>query len=919
MLPILVNHHQNINFSSSTQSGAQKIILSMIYFLGNGLGKVTKRLPEGPAKFFCINALKQFAMSAIKTTEDHSQLALESLTMGDDHVGIGLAEISRRGRMMLELTVNEQKYHFSEFSKIKKWQAFILEELVTNADYANLNYEEVCQFVERISTLNLNEVGADDRTCVKISDWQRTFDEIEPTIQENCSLNPDENKKPSEKMRPSMTGKLTSGSNTQVKNISYLNFCDAEFKKLKLEYVRMTAVLFTDAELCKAHISNTQLSLVNMDKAFLQGAKFASVEFFQCSLIQANLMNAVISDSQFENTKLNNINLSNSKLLRVKLDYAELKTANMSNALLSSVQLPSASLVGADLTKAELVNVDLKHANAVAAKMEGIRFSEVNLACANICNANLVQAILRNVDLSNANLNGTNLAGAKLISVDLRGAQFNHETNFEGTSIRLLLPKYWTTANLILYLNQHNSQNSSSLLKTICTINNRYCGLKVQLMRDVIQSLVSTDIATVKTSLLDVFLKNTLFSEDEIIFQFIETQFIAQQIAAANQTQLKVNSLEELSLLLLYVEKSYLSHKTAEQGYVPETLIKNNNFFIQLIALAINKGDELQKKQAARLYLNYLEMLPQGLRENVKNVWYIAGAEDMLDLRAEDVAYLFIQAEPQTNELTGLIANFTTLHGMWNKHHQLTDFNVALIKKNPDSGMYESISRELNYSAIVEQFNLFKIPFESCRDAMKIFLLLDAIKLIYQNQDDGTSFHSKDYSELFRDALSKSGSEVKLISLADQCRLAKIFSHCLKQGTDPDKCELTALHQQQIYQIYDLLQVNQLTQARTLVCMSAIFAQYSSSGYFGTETQSPNTLRYYAVALLNKAFEIEPAVCSDIAQINQWIARLAGTCKLDGTGRPYTCSSVVAKMIADHTQLNPEFKKIFMQIKPLVW
>ncbi|MFM0610374.1 hypothetical protein PQR05_38545, partial [Paraburkholderia sediminicola] len=45
-----------------------------------------------------------------------------------------------------------------------------------------------------------------------------------------------------------------------------------------------------------------------------------------------------------------------------------------------------------------------------------------------------------------------------------------------------------------------------------------------------------------------------------------------------------------------------------------------------------------------------------------------------------------------------------------------------------------------------------------------------------------------------------------------------------------------------------------------LLCMGALYTNYSSSHVFGTEHDSPNALRFYAEGLLRKASELDGAL-----------------------------------------------------------
>ena len=137
---------------------------------------------------------------------------------------------------------------------------------------------------------------------------------------------------------------------------------------------------------------------------------------------RAMLCRAVLSDADLSGADLSKANLSGADLWRADLSGADFWDANLSGAFLGVANLSGADLWNANLGGADLGIADLSGADLWDANLSGAFLGGANLSGARFWYANLNDAILRGVNLSGADLAGANLSGADLWDADLSGA-----------------------------------------------------------------------------------------------------------------------------------------------------------------------------------------------------------------------------------------------------------------------------------------------------------------------------------------------------------------------------------------------------------------------------------------------------------------------------------------------------------------
>lgn len=126
------------------------------------------------------------------------------------------------------------------------------------------------------------------------------------------------------------------------------------------------------------------------------------------------------------------IDLNRAYLEGANLGGANLEGANLGEANLEGANLEEANFWGAYLWGANLKKVDLGEANLQEVDLREVDLGGANLEEANLGEANLREVDLRKVDLGGANLEGANLGGANLEEAkNLNSTQIKSACNWE--------------------------------------------------------------------------------------------------------------------------------------------------------------------------------------------------------------------------------------------------------------------------------------------------------------------------------------------------------------------------------------------------------------------------------------------------------------------------------------------------------
>ncbi|MCD6025685.1 MAG: sopA 4 [Solimicrobium sp.] len=730
------------------------------------------------------------------------------------------------------------------------------------------------------------------------------------------------------------------GTNLSSVNLKMADLSDLDFSGAKLIEATLNGACLKKANLSGANLSKAILESANLSGANLSKAILQSVDMRQAKL--KKLQNPKLPQANLSEADLSHANLMGIDLRGMNLSGVLLRGVNLSSSCLTDVDLSGAELSGADLRKTDLQRANLNNTNLSKANLGEVDLSNGELSGAKLTSAILYKTILTGADLSGAdlsdtnlsgkNLNGTNLYSAILRDVNLMGVKFDSFTNLQNTEISLKLPAVWNQDTLDQYFNHVNNTSTGSLLTVISNINDTFISstekiIKIELMHQIIDSLKSATISRINLAFIDIFMKNEMYHQDSKILIFIKERLLRSIITEANTTVLKkYNS----ALLRFFLEIVQAINKSDQEDQPGKFMLGNNGFFIQLIGLCTGHRDGEIKRTAEQLYDTYLELDQLKIYKEVhlKQVNYIEGGIRNID--ENDLAYVFISKNKNTGVYGGLLLSKKNIADML---HQGTDhdWTTTYFVEND-----QAVSSP-NLTEVYEMFPLFNPAYQFQLHRATFAKLLKTINLKYINQNNELGVITKDYNSLFEDALKVSalkGDRIEnLTGSADQNTLRKIFEPLFSRkpyrqfnkNVRTNAKTLTDIHYNQIINTFFLSNSGDLTKARTLFCLATLFAKYSSSHFFGTESDSPTPLREYAAALLIKAYELDSSIFKDnnnTAEANfvVWITKMVGgTIIATGKIAEFTCTAVLSGILIDHANKHEDFKKIVNRMKPPGW
>ncbi|WP_180560533.1 pentapeptide repeat-containing protein [Arsenophonus endosymbiont of Apis mellifera] len=727
-----------------------------------------------------------------------------------------------------------------------------------------------------------------------------------------------------------LTGAQLSNANFLKANLTEVNLTNANCLDTNLAGANLTKANGLQANLIKANLTKTNLFAANLTKSNLTNADLSAANLSNSKLTDANLSGAKLYDAKILYDNMHGANLSGADLTKAHLAHANVVNANFSNANLSAADLTEAELsntnflkanlievnltkangleadltradlTGANLTNSNFTNTRLEDANLTDANLTKINLSEAelidtNLANANLQLANLTDSYLINVNLANTNLAGVDFSGAFLRRINFRGANLG-DANLEGVDIisvdfsgallnnTLSLNPFieWSDANLDLILN-HFAHEEGSFLTSINSIDDRYRELKTKLALQLIHSLDRTDINLAQARLPLI----------EVLGQppFIKNREISNFINKLIENYLTDSSLELLNNLESHPKliKPFFNYFDQHPHLLASA--HANSAFMQTILAARMPGINVIEISAVnKLYEKYLKLpeIEQQLQyRQIKDIFGdYEGNADWADKYATN--YLLLSPTKPGRVLVVSESIFTRmLHLDWDTKWD----NIVLFQ---DGNCLSPA--EYNLSQCYKQdFPLFATPFINCENQITFNRLIESFDLNHQ------------YKQYFLEAIKSNSYSTKLIADTHQQALIKIFSPLLdfQQGYS-----LKKQNYDQIINLYNLTSSTDREKAEHLLALSTVFNRYSSSTIFGTESDSPQMLRYYAYALMEKAHNLDHTLIGQ-DKFNDWKDRLLGT------GNAFTCTALLSDMMIAHAKehCNGTLKKI----QPSAW
>lgn len=614
----------------------------------------------------------------------------------------------------------------------------------------------------------------------------------------------------------------------------------------------------TCLDLTKVSLSGVDLLGLDLDGADLRFSKLSNANLSGAFLNNTRLNNSIIKKSNLNFAFLKNANLSYAKLENTNLRGAKLVRANLGNSKLEKVNLSEADLAFADLNKAHLKEAILNDAYLNKAKLNG-----ADLSYAKLKNANLSGADLSGVDLNRADLTGANLSNTKLNNI--------------------YLPD-WDSYYLDLYLNHVNNSNNS-FLKTIDSIKKEHDDKKIDLVHQLIDSLdkrtTSVSLSSVVNPLLDTLAKAP-YNRDDKIINWVNNNILPLYLVKYDATIMPLPPEPLLETLL-----NCFNHKS-------ELMFSHNSAFIQLISQAM-AGDSSLKEQVKSLYDGYLQ--DSRIESYTKDFNFgNNGQVDWSDKEHNN----FILLSAQQNSPYSMMISQVRLRSMlgfevesnmiWNGFYLFQDGEVI-----PTEREGFSLTDLFNH-----HFKIFAANYQFHQDHAKFSKLLATLAL-------------GELQTVFQKATTQRFGQIKLIDYDSQVKLATIFDNKFKQYTENGVTgyRLSTDYTQQLLQVYNLSTADKTTQAETLLSLAAVFRKYSSRAMFGTETDSPNALRYFAFALMEQAHQLAPQIFKDEEQYKDWGDRLLGY------NDAFSCTAVLSTIMIEH--IKAHFPSTLAGIMPPAW
>src|SRR5471032_271844 len=542
------------------------------------------------------------------------------------------------------------------------------------------------------------------------------------------------------------------------------------------------------------------------------------------------------------------------------------------------MDLQKANLSGTALSEVDLSGVDLSWANLSWANLSG-----ANLNGADLGRADLSWTALSEVDLSWANLSGANLYEAHLSGANLNRANLSNILQEEAL---LYLPSEWNSTALDTYLNHINNLTGGSLLTMMDSIDEQYADVKLRMARELMASLQNTtaDTSSAALPLMDI-LSKAPYTGDAEINAWLDT-LCERYLSQYNGQVLPENAGVFNQSVDLFTRQS-------------ELMFTHNGAFIQIVAQGMAENSTpAMKEKASVLYESYLR--DKRIKPYCDTVFFGNNKEpDWGDKDA--VNYILIPAvQPGASSeplaVSAMLLSQTSLEGMLSPRPDSAWDNYYLYS-GPDHCLTDEQRPALN-TLFANDFPLFNGPYQHVQNSAKFLLLLKALNL-------------GGLETAFVSATGAKYSATKLVDDDAQIRLGEIFHPKLVSSLlQPRGNGLEEAHYGELIHAYNLTRASSADKAKTLLCLAALFTKYSSSAVFGTEHESPQLLRHYAYALMEKAHGLDESLV-DKGTLANWTNRLLGL------NKAFTCSAVLSNLMVEH--IRSRFPEVLSGIMPPAW
>lgn len=327
---------------------------------------------------------------------------------------------------------------------------------------------------------------------------------------------------------------------------------------------------------------------------------------------------------------------------------------------------------------------------------------------------------------------------------------------------------------------------------------------------------------------------------------------------------------------------------------LPERMLSHNGTFIQVIAHGMaGKSKPEMKAKAEELYVTYLRDTRISLYCNIEDFGDGEGKPDWSDEHANNFILIPAQSAPSA-QVSAMLLSQASLEGMLRPKPDTKWYNFYLYK---DLECLSSAETPKLNELFSHYFPFFSASYTQAHKKAKFLRLLEALNL--------GSLHAA-----FVSATDARYSQTKLINAKDIKTLREIFTPKLVYSIEAGRNSLEDVHYGEIISAYDLASASDADKGKILLCLAALFAKYSSSAIFGTERESPQPLRDYAYALMERAHSLNANLVNK-EMFAEWTDRLLGL------NDAFSCSAVLSDRMFSHIRLL--FSKELDSIMPPSW
>ena len=665
----------------------------------------------------------------------------------------------------------------------------------------------------------------------------------------------------------------------------------------------------------------------------------------KCNVFTKFLIKISFNGMDLSNIDLHGTDLSSLRMNRINLAGAKLQHTDFSHSKLKKAKLFYTNFTGADLYKANFHQAEICWANFSEANLRNADFSKADLYCAVLQQADLASADFSNANLSKADFCQANLSGANLSGTDLFNAELA-DANLDDTKLTdLCFPKWH---DVEFSLTPGHISESLNFVKTVDGIKDKYNDKKIDLIHQLLDSLDNRS-PVFSLSLIAEPLFNRLvkapYNQDAKIINWLSDTIFPLYFAKYDITALTDHS--SATLLNCF-------------NNVPELMFSQNSDFIQLISQVITR-DRRHKEYAKALYNRYLQDSRVAPYTNGDFGDY-AGHADWSEKDANN--FILLSAQKNSHYVMMMSANQLQqmLDGQLKKEAiNWYGFYLYQGQQNISPADYQLDDLFRNH------FKIFNSSYQFCQQQVKFGKLLTTLAL-------GDELHTKFAAAIKLAAIKSEAEEIvvarkievrlakekleqaidanvskakvngakielaaakvrlataekqaglvaqgiaddnnKMVSVGSHLKLKARFDNKFKPYTENGVTDyrLTDNYRQQLLQAYSLSSADKTTQAQTLLSLAAVFSKYSSSIIFGTESESPNSLRYFSCALMEQAHTLSPQVFKDEKQYKEWRDKLLGY------NKEFNCTKVLSDTMVEH--IKNHFPDILADIMPPAW